>query len=593
MGWQDDPVAEQPAPKQVASPEQFVATYGPIAEQIGAEIGVDPKILLAQFGHETGWGRAIIPGTYNLGNIKDPSGKGPRAKDKIEGSNDAYMRFQDPSTFASYYTDFIKRMYPEAVGAGSDVNKFTAGLSKGVRGAYATDENYPLALRSAYKTVSRINPDGTVEKEDPFSSVPTVDPEVLKSLENVGPAPSDPDDPGVMDTGTAAAVGAGTGLITGTVSKNVRLPTNAKYDSALERLNVARDKLMEARQRGASMGSVPDLEDEFRRAQSVYQQAERELAEATNNMRSTNRPPEAVAGAADDVAASRKVAGSSGAANWTRAMADDVPDVIAESATSMRKADPTGGQALIDKDVAARQKLSQMGLSDYELSGQGKGQLALPKDVAAERTAGFDRELAERQAREAAERTAQAEREAVERARAQDRVTRARQNRQVAGQTRQGASQAVTQARRGADTVSKAQSGVNVAQSALDRTPKTGALAQAGATTAKIAPRALGVLTGAATGYTLADAVNEWNKAYTSYQKTGEFPPLEKAVVRTLEAGFGAMSMLPPASPVTAALRFIGTVGGLGMLGYEGYKAVSENGEDSIEPSASSPEEPR
>jgi flagellum-specific peptidoglycan hydrolase FlgJ len=86
MGWKDDPVAEQPAPKQVASPEQFVATYGPIAEKIGAEIGVDPKILLAQFGHETGWGRAIIPGTYNLGNIKDPSGKGVRAKDKVEGT---------------------------------------------------------------------------------------------------------------------------------------------------------------------------------------------------------------------------------------------------------------------------------------------------------------------------------------------------------------------------------------------------------------------------------------------------------------------------------------------------------------------------
>jgi hypothetical protein len=95
----------------------------------------------------------------------------------------------------------------------------------------------------------------------------------------------------------------------------------------------------------------------------------------------------------------------------------------------------------------------------------------------------------------------------------------------------------------------------------------------------------LGVLTGAATGYTLADAVNEWNKAYASYQNTGKFPPLEKAVVRTLEAGFGAMSMLPPASPVTAALRFIGTVGGLGMLGYEGYKAFSDDEKGSLEPS--------
>ena len=584
MGWQDDPVAEKPAPKQVASPEQFVSTYGPIAEKIGAEIGVDPKILLAQFGQETGWGRAIIPGTNNLGNIKDPSGKGVRAKDKVEGSNDAYLKFESPETFASYYADFIKRMYPEAVGAGSDVGKFTTGLSKGVRGSYATDENYPLAIRSAYKTVSRINPDGTFEKEDPFASVPGVDPDVLKSLENVGPAI---EEPGVMDAGTAATVGAGTGLLTGTVSKNVKLPTNAKYDAATERLNLAKDKLFEIQNRVSTQGNLPDLENEFKRAQGAYVQAEKELAAATDELKgmSAKQPP-AAAGVVDDAAAaSRKVPGSSGAANWTRAMADDVPDVIAESATSMRKTDPTGGQALIDKDVAARQKLSQMGLSDYELSGQGKGQLALPKDVAAERTAGFDKELADRQAKEVAERTAQAEREAVERARAQDKVNRAKQARVNAGEAKRTASQSVTQARRGADTVSKAQSGVNVAQNALERTPKTGALAQAGATTAKIAPRALGVLTGAATGYTLADAVNEWNKAYTSYQQTGEFPPLEKAVVRTLEAGFGAMSMLPPASPVTAALRFIGTVGGLGMLGYEGYKAFSDDEKGSLEPS--------
>ena len=584
MGWQDDPVAEQPAPKQVASPEQFVATYGPIAEKIGAEIGVDPKILLAQFGQETGWGRAIIPGTNNLGNIKDPSGKGVRAKDKVEGSNDAYLKFESPETFASYYADFIKRMYPEAVGAGSDVGKFTTGLSKGVRGSYATDENYPLAIRSAYKTVSRINPDGTFEKEDPFASVPGVDPDVLKSLENVGPAI---EEPGVMDAGTAATVGAGAGLLTGTISKNVKLPTNAKYDAATERLNLAKDKLFEIQNRVSTQGNLPDLENEFKRAQGAYVQAEKELAAATDELKgmSAKQPP-AAAGVVDDAAAaSRKVPGSSGAANWTRAMADDVPDVIAESATSMRKTDPTGGQSLIDKDVAARQKLSQMGLSDYELSGQGKGQLALPKDVAAERTAGFDKELADRQAKEVAERTAQAEREAVERARAQDKVNRAKQARVTAGEAKRTASQSVTQARRGADTVSKAQSGVNVAQNALERTPKTGALAQAGATTAKIAPRALGVLTGAATGYTLADAVNEWNKAYASYQNTGKFPPLEKAVVRTLEAGFGAMSMLPPASPVTAALRFIGTVGGLGMLGYEGYKAFSDDEKGSLEPS--------
>jgi hypothetical protein len=571
MGWKDDAVAEAP-PKQAASPEAFVQQYGPIAEKIGAEIGVDPKILLAQFGQETGWGESIIPGTYNLGNIKDLSGKGVRAKDKVEKSNDAYLRFDSPETFGAYYTDFIKRMYPKAVGAGSDIDKFTAGLSNGVAGSYASDKNYPLALRATYRTVANLGQD----QDDPFKNITTTDAEELRRLTPTGPGPDEPDEPDVIDKDTATAVGATTGLVTGIATQASKLPSSAKFDAATERLNLAKDKLLEVQNRVATQGNLPDLENEFRRAQGAYAQAERELALATEEMRAlTGRQPPAAATVADDAAAaSRKVPGSSGAANWTRAMADDVPDVVAESATSMRKTDPTGGQALIDKDVAARQKLQKMGAGNYQLSGSGTSQLALPPDVAAERSAQFDKELADRQARETAERAAQAEREAVERARAQDRVTRARQNRQAAGQARQGASQAVTQARRGTESVAKAQSSVNVAEKAIERTPKTGALAQAGATTAKIAPKALGVLSGAATGYTLADAVNEWNKAYKTYERTGEFPPIGQAVTRTLEAGFGVMSMLPPAHPLLAALRFIGTVGGGAMLGYEGYKAV-------------------
>lgn len=576
MGWQDDPVANQPAPKQVATPEQFIATYGPIADKIGAEIGVDPKIILAKFGLETGWGKSVVPGTYNLGNIKDPSGKGVRAKDVREGSNDAYMKFEDPDTFAAYYTDFIKRMYPKAVGTGSDIGKFSTGLSQGVRGAYATDENYPLALRTAYRTVSGINPDGTPAERDPFEKVKPADPELLERVSQVGPTPEEPE---VIDKDTATLVGAGTGLVTGIASQGARLPSSAKFNSAVERLNVAKDKLLEVQNRVSTQGALPDLENELKRAQGVYAQAEKELAAATEEMkalRGSQAGTQAASAVDEAAAASRKVPGSSGHANWARSMADEIPDVVAESATSMRKADEKGAQRLIDKDVAAREKLAKMGLKDYELSGQGKGQLALPKDLAAERAAVLEQELAERQAKEAAERAAQAEKEALERAKAQAKVEQAKSARRAAGEAKKGASQAVTQATRGATEVAKAQSGVNVAEKALERTKGTqaGPLARAGEATAKVAPKALGVITGAATGYTLADAVNEWNNAYETYKRTGEFPKLEKPVVRTLEAGFGVMSMLPPYSPLTAALRFIGTVGNVGMIGYEGYKAV-------------------
>ena len=81
----------------------------------------------------------------------------------------------------------------------------------------------------------------------------------------------------------------------------------------------------------------------------------------------------------------RNVPGSSGAANWTRAMAQNIPDVLAESAESMRKTDPRGGQAIIDRDIANMQKIRGMGAGNFQLSGSGTSQFMLPPEVAANR----------------------------------------------------------------------------------------------------------------------------------------------------------------------------------------------------------------
>ncbi|HET8706796.1 MAG TPA: flagellar assembly peptidoglycan hydrolase FlgJ, partial [Pseudomonadales bacterium] len=55
--------------------EEFVRTLYPIAKQAANEIGVDPKVLLAQAALETGWGKHVISdangkSSYNLFNIK-------------------------------------------------------------------------------------------------------------------------------------------------------------------------------------------------------------------------------------------------------------------------------------------------------------------------------------------------------------------------------------------------------------------------------------------------------------------------------------------------------------------------------------------
>jgi hypothetical protein len=132
--------------------QEFAMQYKDVAEKVGKELGVDPGILISQWGLETAWGKKTV-GQYNLGNIKDVSGKGPTAYDKMEKSRSSYKTYDSPDAFAADYTALIKRNFPKAVGAGSDIGAFSAGLQAGEKGAYATDPNYRKVLANTYKNL--------------------------------------------------------------------------------------------------------------------------------------------------------------------------------------------------------------------------------------------------------------------------------------------------------------------------------------------------------------------------------------------------------------------------------------------------------
>jgi len=136
--------AVQEDPKQT-----FATQYRDLATQVGQELGVDPGILIAQWGHESAWGKKPV-GQYNFGNIKDVTGKGVKAYDKIEKSRSAYKGYETPEEFGKDYVSLIKNNFPKAVGAGSDVGAFTAGLQNGVKGSYATDPNYRQKIAATF-----------------------------------------------------------------------------------------------------------------------------------------------------------------------------------------------------------------------------------------------------------------------------------------------------------------------------------------------------------------------------------------------------------------------------------------------------------
>jgi flagellum-specific peptidoglycan hydrolase FlgJ len=129
---------------------RFMEEYGPAAEYAGKRLGVDPQVLLAQWGLETGWGKSV-PGKYNVGNMKASANQpGTRGYDKAEKSNDRYVDFQSPEEFGAAYADRIARLWPDAMGAGSDAAKYADALTSGKR-KYATDKNYVSKVADAYE----------------------------------------------------------------------------------------------------------------------------------------------------------------------------------------------------------------------------------------------------------------------------------------------------------------------------------------------------------------------------------------------------------------------------------------------------------
>lgn len=136
----------------MATPAEFSQQYGPIAIDVGRRLKVDPSILLGQWGLETGWGKSVVPGTNNLGNIKDFTGTGVAAVDNMTGSNDKYRIFDTPEAFADHFTSLIERKYPKAVGAGSDASAFATALKEG---GYAEDPGYVDKIASVTNTVRK------------------------------------------------------------------------------------------------------------------------------------------------------------------------------------------------------------------------------------------------------------------------------------------------------------------------------------------------------------------------------------------------------------------------------------------------------
>ena len=153
------PVSEKPAASSGANDRvaSFARSMAPIAERVSAETGVDPAVLIGQWGLETGWGKSVIPGTNNFGNIKDFRGSGVTARDNMNGSVDKYRAYESPEDFGGHFAQLLKTgRYKGALGA-MDAQSYFSALKAG---GYAEDPNYVRSGVKAADMVKRVMGEG-------------------------------------------------------------------------------------------------------------------------------------------------------------------------------------------------------------------------------------------------------------------------------------------------------------------------------------------------------------------------------------------------------------------------------------------------
>lgn len=137
---------------------RFINKYGAAADKVAGELDVPVDAVLAQWALETAWGEKIIPGTNNLGNIKDFTGKGPKATDNMTGSVDSYRTYSDSDAFADGFVDFLKGpRYKKVPGSDTPQDYFNFLHKAG----YAEDPDYVSKGVSISKTVRNAMSDGT------------------------------------------------------------------------------------------------------------------------------------------------------------------------------------------------------------------------------------------------------------------------------------------------------------------------------------------------------------------------------------------------------------------------------------------------
>jgi len=392
----------------------------------------------------------------------------------------------------------------------------------------------------------------------------------------------------------AGIAGAGLNLLAPMLT-DPQISPKVDTGKATEAHAAAQDKLDLARENLRRQGD-PGLEDAYRESQSQLDNLKNELRLAQERLRSLPRaaptidvpeislPPQQAGRAGR--ASGPKVEGDSGVRNWTIAEAGQqhqMPEAVLDMVTDKTKDSPTGGKALIDKDLQNLEKIKQLGAGDYGLvTTEGGVQLQLPPTTVAERQADIERqnqanqdEINNRAEQARIRQDVQAYQLEQQRAAHEAEIERLREARVRAGQQHNALASQVRQAAPLQRALTKAEADAEIARRRLARAQEQPnaagrVLERAGVGSSKIGPTGrtlIGGLAGTAGLMSYQEALERAKAGDTS-----------EAVLKALQAGSAGLAVLPPAGKLLTKAKGLGALGMLGTYGYDlGKQLFKEN----------------
>jgi len=531
----------------------------------------------------------VMPDTANIYNKKfnldiDPTNEDSNIKGGVFILKDLLTQYKSPRTAVALYNASPKAVSTFIKSYETDPDKAILSLPEETRNySLRISKNFNLDDDKETGLINAQNSEGSPKENpnDPFSSGVPLANKVRAASVDENTTTTEPDVDYGTDPYVGGVAGAAANLFLPPLT-NPEMPVKIDTGKAQEANLTAQDKLELARrnvQQFVPQG-VQNLESDFQQSKGNldYLRNEQRLAEARLRglpraapLADTATPPPA------PPVPSRTKAGDAGAVNWIRSMADDVPEAVANRALNMRADNERGGQAIIDADMAARERQKRLGLQDYGLARtEGGVQLALPPETVAERQADEERRANENQAelnRRAEEarmmQDMQARQLEMERLSHEVELENLRQQRSQAGQRHNAITGQLTQARPLQRAATKAEADAEIARRKLARANEqpsalTRPLDVAGYRSAKIGALPRTVVGGAAG----ALGVMSYQEALARF-KAGD---TSEGVIKALEAGAAGAMIVPPAGKTLKRVKGLGALGaGAGIL-YEGGK---------------------